>query len=348
MSNNLINEIKSYLTNFKDVNSDKNIIDTQTFNNIIIENNSISIILDISDNKTTYEKLAGEIKKTIQSKYENYEINVILTSEKNNSSQTSPKNDLDIKPKNIKHVIAIASGKGGVGKSTITTNIAYSLSKKNYKVAILDADIYGPSQPKMLGLENIKPTQNSSGKINTLKNYGIKCMSIGFLIEPGRPMIWRGPMIQSALQQLIQDVDWGEVDFLIVDMPPGTGDVQLTMTQKVNLSGAIIVSTPQDIALQDAVKGLNMFKKVEVPVVGLIENMSYYICHKCGEKTMLFGSDGAKHAANQLNVPFLGNIPLDISIRENSDSGNPEKNKHIGAFDLISQKIIEFIQKKSN
>ena len=255
-----------------------------------------------------------------------------------------------IKPEGVKYIIAVASGKGGVGKSTLTTNIAVSLSKKNIKIGILDADIYGPSQPRMLGIKNEKPQQTENGKITTVDKYGVKCMSIGLLINEDKPMIWRGPMVQGALEQLIKDVDWGELDILFVDMPPGTGDVQLTMSQRVPLTGAIIVSTPQDIALIDARKGLNMFKKVDVPIIGIIENMSYYECPKCNEKTMLFGHGGAKKTAKDMDVPFLGEVPLDIEIRINSDKGQPdhtfhENNKRAIYFDNISDNIINFIQK---
>ena len=342
MTKNLAEEIKEHLKNIKDIDSNKSIVETNTLKDLIIENNVLTIILNISQDKKAYQNIAKIIETTLSSKYDKYKINILLTSENKDSKNFNIKNENNILPKNIKHVIAVASGKGGVGKSTVTTNLAFSLANNNYKVAILDADIYGPSQPKMLGLENTKPTQNSDGKINALENYGIKCMSIGFLIEPERPMIWRGPMIQSALQQLIKDVDWGELDFLIVDMPPGTGDVQLTMTQKVNLSGAIIVSTPQDIALQDAIKGINMFKKVNVPVIGLIENMSYYICPKSNEKSYPFGNGGAEKTAKNMNIPFLGTIPLDINIRENSDQGHPNKNNSSEYFFNISKKILEF------
>jgi len=345
MSQILIDEIKSHLKSIKDVDSKDDIVKTKTLNEIIIENKTITIILNISKPKNLYNNISIQIEKIIIKKFNNFKLNILLTSENNKPKIENMLRNEDIKPEGINHIIAVASGKGGVGKSTISTNLAISLSKLDYKIGILDADIYGPSQPEILGLENYKPTQNNEGKINIIEKYGIKCMSIGFLIEPTRPMIWRGPMIQSALQQLIKDVDWGKLDILIVDMPPGTGDVQLTMTQKVQLSGAIIVSTPQDIALQDAIKGLNMFKKVEVPIVGLIENMSYHICPKCNEKTMIFGSEGVKNTAKRFNIPFLGKIPLDISIRKNSDKGTPDNNIFNEDFENISKKVINFIFK---
>ena len=221
----------------------------------------------------------------------------------------------------IKNIIAVASGKGGVGKSTTSVNLALAFASKGLKVGLLDADIYGPSMPRMLGITD-KPTAN--GKIlSPLEGYGIKVMSMGFLVEEETPMIWRGPMVISALTQMLREVAWGELDLLIVDMPPGTGDAQLTMSQQVPLAGAIIVSTPQDIALIDARKGLNMFRKVEVPILGLIENMSTFICPKCGEQSDIFGHGGARSEAERLGVPFLGEIPLHMDIRTNSDGGTP-------------------------
>jgi ATP-binding protein involved in chromosome partitioning len=221
----------------------------------------------------------------------------------------------------IKNIIAVASGKGGVGKSTTSVNLALALASKGLKVGLLDADIYGPSMPRMLGITD-KPT--AQGKIlSPLEGYGLKVMSMGFLVEEETPMIWRGPMVISALTQMLREVAWGELDLLIVDMPPGTGDAQLTMSQQVPLAGAVIVSTPQDIALIDARKGLNMFRKVEVPILGLIENMSTFVCPKCGEQSDIFGHGGARSEADRLGVPFLGEVPLHMDIRTNSDGGTP-------------------------
>lgn len=221
----------------------------------------------------------------------------------------------------IGSIIAVASGKGGVGKSTTSVNLALALQKLGKKVGILDADIYGPSMPRMLGISG-RPTAN--GRILTpMEGFGVKVMSMGFLVEEDTPMIWRGPMVISALTQMLREVDWGELDILVVDMPPGTGDAQLTMAQQVPLAGAVIVSTPQDIALIDARKGLNMFRKVEVPILGIIENMSMFICPKCGERSDIFGHGGAEEEASKLGVPFLGGVPLHIDIRTNSDGGTP-------------------------
>ncbi|NIA68564.1 iron-sulfur cluster carrier protein ApbC [Pelagibius litoralis] len=222
----------------------------------------------------------------------------------------------------VRSIVAVASGKGGVGKSTTTTNLAMGLARLGLKVGVLDADIYGPSQPRMLGISG-RPTSPDGKILNPMENYGIKCMSMGFLVAEDTPMIWRGPMVQSALQQMLRDVDWGELDILVVDMPPGTGDAQLTMAQQVPLTGAVIVSTPQDIALLDARKGLNMFRKVDVPVLGIVENMSMFICPNCGHESHIFSHGGAKREAEKLGMEFLGEVPLDIEIRETSDEGRP-------------------------
>jgi ATP-binding protein involved in chromosome partitioning len=222
----------------------------------------------------------------------------------------------------IRSIVAVASGKGGVGKSTVTTNLALGLVQLGLKVGVLDADIYGPSQPRMLGISG-RPNSPDGKTLNPMENYGLKCMSMGFLVAEDTPMIWRGPMVQSALQQMLRDVAWGELDILVVDMPPGTGDAQLTMAQQVPLTGAVIVSTPQDIALLDARKGLNMFRKVDVPVLGIVENMSVFVCPNCGHESHIFSHGGARREAERLGMEFLGEIPLDIEIRETSDSGRP-------------------------
>jgi len=222
----------------------------------------------------------------------------------------------------VKAIIAVASGKGGVGKSTTTVNLALSLAADGRRVGILDADVYGPSMPRMLGITG-RPTAPDGRRINPMENYGLRCMSMGFLVEEDAPMIWRGPMVMGALEQMLRDVVWGELDVLVVDLPPGTGDAQLTLAQRVPLTGAVIVSTPQDIALLDARKGLNMFRQVDVPVFGIIENMSYYVCPKCGERAEIFGHGGARREAEKLGVEFLGEIPLDLVIRETSDAGRP-------------------------
>jgi ATP-binding protein involved in chromosome partitioning len=222
----------------------------------------------------------------------------------------------------IRSVVAVASGKGGVGKSTTAVNLALGLARLGQRVGLLDADIYGPSQPRMLGITG-KPSSPDGKKLRPMANYGVRVMSMGFLVDEDAPMIWRGPMVQSAIQQMLTDVEWGELDVLVVDLPPGTGDAQLTMAQRVPLAGAVIVSTPQDIALLDARKALNMFRKVDVPVLGIIENMSYFLCPHCGGRSEIFSYGGARATAAKFGVDFLGEIPLDLAIREQTDSGRP-------------------------
>ncbi|TXH69933.1 MAG: iron-sulfur cluster carrier protein ApbC [Thiothrix sp.] len=222
----------------------------------------------------------------------------------------------------IKNIIAVASGKGGVGKSTTAVNLALALLADGAKVGILDADIYGPSQPRMLGISG-QPVSEDGRSLQPMQNHGLKAMSIGFLIDEDTPMIWRGPMVTQALEQLLNDTKWGDLDYLVVDLPPGTGDIQLTLSQKIPVSGAIIVTTPQDIALLDARKGLKMFEKVEVPILGVVENMSMHVCSQCGHVEHIFGAGGGEAMAEQYQVTYLGGLPLDIQIREQADSGNP-------------------------
>jgi ATP-binding protein involved in chromosome partitioning len=222
----------------------------------------------------------------------------------------------------VQAIIAVASGKGGVGKSTTAVNLALALRDLGLKVGILDADIYGPSMPKLLAIRE-RPQTIGGNRLRPIERFGMPVMSIGFLIEEETPMIWRGPMVMSALTQMLREVEWGTLDVMVVDMPPGTGDAQLTMAQQVPLKGAVIVSTPQDLALIDARRGIAMFRRVNVPVLGIVENMSMFICPQCGTRSDIFGHGGARREAERLGVPFLGEVPLDIVIREKSDSGTP-------------------------
>ncbi len=243
----------------------------------------------------------------------------------------------------VQTIIAVASGKGGVGKSTTAVNLALALQARGKAVGILDADIYGPSMPKLLGLDG-KP-EVEDNRMKPKEKIGIKVMSMGFLIEEDTAMIWRGPMVQSALLQMMRQVDWGPLDVLVVDMPPGTGDVQLTMAQQVPLAGAVIVSTPQDLALLDAKKGITMFRKVNVPVLGLIENMSSFICPNCQHESPIFGHGGAEREAKRLSIPFLGAVPLEMAIRETSDSGQPivasdAQGPHAAAYLAIADALL--------
>lgn len=275
---------------------------------------------------------------------------VVLTADKEEGqAQQAPQQQQGPAPEEgpllpgVKALIAVASGKGGVGKSTTTVNLALALRDQGLKVGLLDADIYGPSMPRMLGITG-EPSSSDGHRLDPMEGHGIKCMSMGFLVEEETPIIWRGPMTQSALMQMMRDVNWGDLDVLMIDMPPGTGDVQLTMAQQVPLTGAVIVSTPQDIALLDARKGLNMFRQVDVPVLGMVENMSYFECPKCGERTDVFSHGGAREEAELLQAEFLGEIPLDIKIRETSDSGHPivdqsPDSPHAAAYKSIAAKM---------
>jgi ATP-binding protein involved in chromosome partitioning len=223
----------------------------------------------------------------------------------------------------VRNIVAVASGKGGVGKSTTAVNLALALAVEGARVGILDADIYGPSIPLMLGVADQRPTSDDGQSLNPLQAHGLQVMSIGFLIEADQPMVWRGPMVTQALNQMLQQTRWNDLDYLIVDMPPGTGDIQLTLSQQVPVSGAVIVTTPQDIALLDAKKGLQMFRKVSIPVLGVVENMSTHICTNCGHEEALFGSGGGARMAAEYDVELLGRLPLELRIREQADSGKP-------------------------
>ena len=223
---------------------------------------------------------------------------------------------------NVKNIIAVASGKGGVGKSTTSVNLALALASEGATVGLLDADIYGPSQPRMMGLSG-QPESADGKSLEPMENYGVQSMSIGFLIDEETPMIWRGPMVTQALEQLLNDTRWRDLDYLIIDLPPGTGDTQLTLAQKVPVSGAIIVTTPQDIALLDARKGLKMFEKVEVPILGIVENMSTHVCSSCGHEEAIFGHGGGQSMASDAGIELLGSLPLEMSIRQHADSGKP-------------------------
>ena len=315
MNSNIINHIYKITGNLKDPLTNEIWYKNTNKFNILIKDGSVNITINIDLNdREKYGQLELELKNSI-SKIDNVSsVNIVLTSEKN------------IKEKNFKinskKIIAIASGKGGVGKSTFAVNLAVALSKIGNKVGILDADIYGPSIPRMMGISD-KPKTNDTNKLIPLENYGIKCMSIGFLIDVDTPAIWRGPMVMKAVEQMFNGVEWGEIDYLIIDLPPGTGDVQLTLAQNSRLTGSIVISTPQDVALIDARKGINMFKKVNVPIHGIVENMSFFICDNCEQKHYIFSNGGVRKEAKNFNIPFLGELPLDKDLRIQSDEGKP-------------------------
>jgi ATP-binding protein involved in chromosome partitioning len=250
----------------------------------------------------------------------------------------------------VKKIVAVASGKGGVGKSTVAINLAVALKVKGLKVGLLDADIYGPSVPKLSGVKDKPKTSADSKKmLIPLEAHGLKLMSMGFLVAEDTPMIWRGPMVQSALIQMMRDVEWGELDVLVIDMPPGTGDAALTLAQQTPVSGAVVVSTPQDIALIDARKAAAMFEKVHVPILGIVENMSYFVCPHCGQRSDIFGHGGARDEALRRGVPFLGEVPLDAEIRAKSDEGEPVAGRasddpHARAFAAIADGVIRGLE----
>ncbi len=252
----------------------------------------------------------------------------------------------------IKQIIAVASGKGGVGKSTTACNLALGLARLGLKIGVLDADLFGPSMPRLFGL-NGRPDLSADGTaLQPLEKYGVKVMSIGFLAEDGAAIVWRGPMVMSALTQLLREVAWGELDVLVVDMPPGTGDAQLTMAQTVPLAGAVIVSTPQDLALIDARRGVAMFQQVRVPLLGIVENMSYFLCPQCGARSDIFAHGGARKESERLGVPFLGEVPLDMAIRETSDDGRPivvsaPESAHAAAYMAIAERVWAKLQEDS-
>lgn len=283
----------------------------------IFKQRVIITLQNVAEDKEKSAQLAEEVKKL-----EGIDkVSVVFTALKKNQ----PLNEAPAKwnVKGVKKIIAVASGKGGVGKSTTAVNLAMALSAQGQKVALFDADIYGPSIPTMLGYEGATPISYDGKTFETFEFQGIRSMSIGSLIDRNTPLIWRGSKACGAIEQLLTEANWGEIDIMVIDMPPGTGDIQITLSQRLDFAGAVIVSTPQDIALIDAVKGVNMFKRVDVPILGIIENMSYYICPHCGSRDNIFGHAGAQETAKELGVPFLGEIPLHIDIRTHADAGKP-------------------------
>lgn len=320
----------------KDPELGKDLVSLGMISDIIIKNGNVGFSIEVDPKRgPSLEPLRKEAENVVRKIPGVLSVSAVLTAHRGiQKSENNPTTSKDQQPvasasgksrelaPEVKNIIAVASGKGGVGKSTTALNVAISLGLQGLKVGILDADIYGPSLPRMIDV-NEKPKSKDGKTLEPIKKYGLKCMSIGFLVPEDTPTIWRGPMVMSALEQMLKDVAWGNLDALVVDMPPGTGDAQLTMSQRVPLAGAVIVSTPQDIALLDARKGLNMFKKVNVPVLGIVENMSTFICPKCGEPTDIFGTGGAEQEALRLGVDFLGGIPLHRDIRTTSDDGTP-------------------------
>ncbi len=320
MSNKILQSIFEITKKYQDPESNTPFDEKNPNIQIVEKNGNINLSLSVSQQYFEEYKKLGNVFKESLSKIDGViSINVALTYEKRPNESNNPKSRFKIDASNI---IAIASGKGGVGKSTFAVNLASAMTTLGKKIGILDADIYGPSVPRMMGISG-KPEVNDNKKLIPLENYGIKCMSIGFLVDVDTPTIWRGPMVMKALEQMFNGVEWGTLDYLIVDLPPGTGDAQITMAQNSKLSGSIIISTPQDVALIDARKGINMFKKVNVPIIGLVENMSYFICNNCKEKHFIFSTGGAKKEAEKFQIPFLGSLEINKELRVQSDEGRP-------------------------
>ena len=335
MSNISKKEILGIIKKIK-LEGDESLFSEKLIEDIIVKDGHLQIsILANTDNFQKLESVSKKIENHLKKDERFLSVTCVLTNEKGNNKESEKDEN---KIEGVKSIIAIASGKGGVGKSTLAVNLAHSFKEKGFKVGLLDADIHGPSIPHMLNLRG-KPGLSKNKKIIPFEFMGIKVMSIGFLLEEDQPVIWRGPMVHSAIKQMAKDTFWGEIDILIVDMPPGTGDAQITVSQNLPLNGAIIISTPQPVALNDAKKAIGMFGKVDVEILGIVENMSYLLLTD-GQKEDIFGKDGGKNLAKELNINFLGSIPLDKEIRINSDKGDPSALKE-EYFSKIANKLSE-------
>lgn len=312
-------QIETAIKEYMDPYLDRDLVSAKAVGGIKIDGGNVTVDLVLGFPVKGYQQeLTDQLTKCIQAVDGVEQVTINIATEILSHAVQS-----GVKPiEGVKNIIAVASGKGGVGKSTTSVNLALALSAEGANVGILDADIYGPSQPRMLGT-TAKPDTSDGKALEPVTSYHLQSMSIGYLIDEETPMIWRGPMVTQALEQLLRDTAWKDLDYLIIDLPPGTGDTQLTLAQKVPVSGAVIVTTPQDIALLDARKALKMFEKVEIPVLGVIENMSTHICSKCGHEEHIFGQGGGINMADQYEVDFLGSLPLDIRIREETDAGKP-------------------------
>ena len=312
-------QIDAALAALIDPNTSRRFADTKSIRNVSVEGAKVGVKVVLGyPAKTQFDAIRALVEGALR------QVPGVTETDVDVSSQVvahAVQRGVKLLP-NVKNIIAVASGKGGVGKSTTATNLALALAAEGASVGMLDADIYGPSLPMMLGISG-RPESPDNQSMNPLTGHGIQANSIGFLIEQDNPMVWRGPMVTSALEQLLRQTNWKDLDYLVVDMPPGTGDIQLTLSQKVPVTGAVIVTTPQDIALLDAKKGLKMFEKVGIPILGIVENMSTHICSNCGHEEHIFGAGGGERMAKEYGVEILGQLPLDISIRERTDAGQP-------------------------
>ncbi|RED54210.1 iron-sulfur cluster carrier protein ApbC [Aestuariispira insulae] len=342
-------QILDILASINDPVSHKNLVAADMISGLAIKDSMVQFSIEIGDPSRAdqMEPIRKQAEEAVRNLPGVISVTAILTAERaaqKKPAQPQPqKKETGTGAAEIRHIIAVASGKGGVGKSTTAVNLALALKSLGLAVGMMDADVFGPSQPRMMGISG-RPASDDGKTLEPMENFGVKSMSMGFLVAEDQPVVWRGPMVMGALQQMLNDVNWGPLDVLVVDMPPGTGDAQLSMSQNVPLAGAVIVSTPQDIALLDARKGLNMFKKVDVPVLGLIENMSYFLCPKCGEQSDIFGHGGARDEAERIGADFLGEIPLHMDIRTTSDGGNPivvsdPESAHAKAYMAIAEKV---------
>jgi len=313
------NDVKTALSGVIDPNTEKDFVTTKSVKNIKIENDQVSFELELGYPAASQVEMLRGIAAAAVLELPGVE-GVAIRAYSKIVSHTVQRG-LKVMP-NVKNIIAVASGKGGVGKSTTAVNLALALAAEGASVGMLDADIYGPSQPMMLGVSG-RPATLDGKSMEPLENHGIQVASVGFMIDPDEPMVWRGPMASGALQQLMEQTNWRDLDYLIVDMPPGTGDIQLTLSQKVPVTGAVIVTTPQDIALLDARKGLKMFEKVGIPILGVVENMSTHTCTNCGHTEAIFGHGGGEKMCADFGIDFLGALPLTMSIREQADAGRP-------------------------
>jgi ATP-binding protein involved in chromosome partitioning len=345
-------EILSALDQVIDPVSGRTVVQQNMITGLVLREGHIGFALEVAPERgKTSEPLRKACEDAVRALPGILSVTAVLTAHQGTPaperSSSAPRPAQQTGIPGVTHIIAVASGKGGVGKSTVAVNLALGLARLGLKVGLLDADIYGPSLPRLLDITHKPEIQDK--KIQPIEKYGLKAMSIGFLVKEDQAMIWRGPMVQSALTQMLNDVAWAPLDVLVLDMPPGTGDAQLTIAQRAPLKGAVIVSTPQDLALIDAKKGIAMFQKTEVPILGLVENMSVFVCPDCGQAHHIFGHGGAKQTAEKLGIPFLGEIPLLMRIRETSDAGTPvmvEKadSPEAAAFLALAQKVAASLQ----